>query len=408
MSTKSSKTRKTSSRNLILLCDGTSNEIKADRTNVLRLFQAAIKSDEDIVFYDPGVGTVGAYSNWSRWWVKAKEIMGLAFGKGLDDNVLDAYHFLVNNWREGDRIYLFGFSRGAYTVRVLAGLIYTIGILKPQQGNLKRYTLQTLKQASIKGDFDTLGIYQETLERKPVEIEFLGIWDTVGSVFLWIKGWFRIHNIGYTRRNHAVKTIRHALAIDERRRFFRHQDWKPHQKHTTYLPHQSEFYDGDFPDQDVEEVWFAGVHGDSGGGYRDADSQVPKIAFEWLAREAQHAGMAIDETKMDIFLGKAPDTEGNYQTKPDPLGEMHNSLNWAWWIIEFFPKWRNFDLSNLASWFDFYIPLGERRTIPNKDAKPGDKILVHDSVKLRLEKTDYAAPNLPDTSKVKWISTKAD
>ena len=290
-------------------------------------------------------------------------------------------------------------------MRVLAGLIYTIGILSPEQSNLKRYALNTLKTSSISGDFENLQIYQETLNRKHVEIEYLGVWDTVSAVFLWIRGMFRIKNIGYTRRNHAVKTVRHALAIDERRRFFVQYDWLPGQKHTTHLPHTKEFREGVFPPQDVKEVWFAGVHADIGGGYRDENSRVPKIALEWMAREAVRAGLPLDEEELAYFLGQLPDEKGNFLTKPDPTAPLSNSLTFAWWIVEFWPKWKNFEWLKPASWFDFYIPLGERRKMSNFDAKDDAKILVHETVKIRQEKTGYHPPNFPAENRIEWVST---
>src|SRR5260370_37148850 len=108
-------------KNISLLCDGTGNEIEANLSNVLKLFRILRKNDEQIVFYDPGVGTISSNDPWSRWKSDALGVWGLLTGYGLDENVLDAYHFLVDTYGEGDRIYLFGFSRGAYTVRVLAG-----------------------------------------------------------------------------------------------------------------------------------------------------------------------------------------------------------------------------------------------------------------------------------------------
>ena len=108
-------------KNIVLLLDGTSNEIKENRTNILRLYGTLAKSDDQLVYYDPGVGTLGG-NTWSRLWRKFVEIWGLATGFGLDRNVLEAYQFLVENYdRVGrDRIYIFGFSRGAYTC-----LLYT-------------------------------------------------------------------------------------------------------------------------------------------------------------------------------------------------------------------------------------------------------------------------------------------
>ncbi|MEM9277797.1 MAG: DUF2235 domain-containing protein [Pseudomonadota bacterium] len=407
---------KRKTKSIVILCDGTSNEIKNERTNVLRLYQCIDNSDETVVFYDPGVGTVGAFSGWTRnWlWIRLKELFGLAFGAGLDRNVLEAYQFLIDTWKEGDRIYLFGFSRGAYTVRVLAGLIYTIGILDKEQAHLKSYALNTIKEASFTGNFENLEIYQSTLKRKEVEIEFLGMWDTVSSVFMWINGMFRIKNIGYSRKNASIKTVRHALAIDERRRFYVHYDWLPDQPFTTLLPNNPDFYDETLPRQDTREVWFAGSHRDSGGGFDDAHSMVPKIAHEWLLREASLSGIKLNEELLDYQLGRTPDEDGKYLSQPDPTAPLHDSLNWFWWIVEFFPKWRRIneyknhnyrDNWDLISWFNFYIPLGERRTLKNRDASPKDKILIHDSVEIRRNKTGYQPPNLPPKNDIEWVTT---
>src|SRR5207244_4439771 len=101
-----------------------------------------------LVYYDPGVGTLARPSTWNRFRANLKLVLGLATGYGLDDNVLSAYEFLVNTWRDGDRVYLFGFSRGAYTVRVLAGLIHKVGLITPEQVNLAGSGLIAYKQFS--------------------------------------------------------------------------------------------------------------------------------------------------------------------------------------------------------------------------------------------------------------------
>lgn len=111
-------------KNIVILCDGTSNEISQNRTNVLRLFGALERSPEQVVFYDPGVGTFGAENAWSYYYRKAIEIWGLATGWGLDQNVKEAYKFLIEYYDDGkrpngknedpDQIFIFGFSRGAY------------------------------------------------------------------------------------------------------------------------------------------------------------------------------------------------------------------------------------------------------------------------------------------------------
>src|SRR4051812_43667411 len=116
-------------RNLIVCCDGTSNEIDANLTNVLKLYRILEKDEEQRVFYDPGVGTIAQLATWGRLKQKLVEVLGLATGYGLDDNILDAYRWLCINYRAGDQLFLFGFSRGAYTVRALAGLMNMIGLL---------------------------------------------------------------------------------------------------------------------------------------------------------------------------------------------------------------------------------------------------------------------------------------
>ena len=127
-------------RNSIICCDGTGNEISENISNVLKLYRCLRKTEKtqprQLVFYDPGVGTLERPDPWHKLKQDFNAILGLATGYGLDDNVLAAYAFLVLSSQTGDQIYLFGFSRGAYTVRVLAGLIHKIGLITPEQVNL--------------------------------------------------------------------------------------------------------------------------------------------------------------------------------------------------------------------------------------------------------------------------------
>ena len=124
-------------RRLIVCCDGTGNEIKENQSNVLKFYRC-LKKDipEQIAFYDTGIGTISNSGAWAAFKNKAKGVFGLATGYGLDDNILDAYRFLIEHHQDGDEIYLFGFSRGAYTVRVLAGLINLVGIPHNNQRHL--------------------------------------------------------------------------------------------------------------------------------------------------------------------------------------------------------------------------------------------------------------------------------
>src|SRR6201992_4223396 len=139
-------------KNIVICCDGTGNEISENISNVLKLYRVLRKTDKteprQVVFYDPGVGTLARPDPWRKALQDAVTVLGLATGYGLDDHVLGAYEFLINNYEDDDEIYLFGFSRGAYTVRVLAGLIHKIGLLSPQQCNLAGAALTAYKQFS--------------------------------------------------------------------------------------------------------------------------------------------------------------------------------------------------------------------------------------------------------------------
>src|SRR2546421_7244806 len=139
-------------KNIVICCDGTGNEISENISNVLKLYRCVRKTDKtqprQLVFYDPGVGTLARPDPWHKLRQDFNAILGLATGYGLDDNVLAAYAFLVNNFEDGDQIYLFGFSRGAYAVRVLAGLVHKIGLISPQQVHLAGSGLTAYKQFS--------------------------------------------------------------------------------------------------------------------------------------------------------------------------------------------------------------------------------------------------------------------
>src|SRR6266568_8262114 len=142
-------------RNIVICCDGTGNVISENISNVLKRYRCLRKTGKteprQLVFYDPGVGTLARPNPWRKLQQDFSAIFGLATGYGLDDKVLACYHFPVHNYREGDQIYLFGFSRGAYTVRVLAGLIHKIGLVSPQQVNLAGSGLTAYKQVSPQG-----------------------------------------------------------------------------------------------------------------------------------------------------------------------------------------------------------------------------------------------------------------
>ena len=255
-------------RNLVVCLDGTGNEIGANLSNVLKLFRVLEKGPDQLVYYNPGVGTIGRPGWWTQLRQKAREVLGLALAVGLDDNLLHAYAWLCRTYEEGDRIYLFGFSRGAYTARTLAGFIHLCGLLGPDQLNLCGYALVAYKRSGDEGDMSIGETFQRVAGARRVVIRFIGVWDTVSSVLVPRARTLFIptkQTLPFTRSNPSVETFRHAISIDERRRMFRLNHWKDDK--------------GSVPDPAgtvrTKQTWFAGVHSDVGGGYPEAEAPSP-------------------------------------------------------------------------------------------------------------------------------------
>lgn len=374
-------------RNLVVCCDGTSNEIVGNSTNVLKLYRIAEKDDGQLVFYDAGVGSISSLPAWGRLLQKGKEVLGLATGFGLDDNILRAFTWLSQNYQAGDRIYLFGFSRGAYTVRALAGLIHMIGLLSPDQLHIARFALTAYKRAAEQDDLPIAWQFARMTGAIDAPIHFLGVWDTVASVLvprpdrLYLSS---MQFLPYTKQNDRVRIFRHALAIDERRRMFRPYNWNPDQV----------FKSGRFSKrsiaQDQKQVWFAGVHADVGGGYPEEESQLAKYPLAWMLDEAGAAGLRTSAALRAHLVDGRKTSGGRLSyVKPDPQGSIHRSLNGFWWPLEILPKrtkWRRW--SRRFGFLGFYLPLAEPRFI-------ADGSFIHESAVIR-----YQA--LPSWRPVNW------
>ncbi|WP_440411508.1 T6SS phospholipase effector Tle1-like catalytic domain-containing protein [Neorhizobium petrolearium] len=395
------------SKNIVILFDGTSNDISADRTNILRLFGTLKRSAEQIVYYDPGVGTFGAANAWSRFYRKSLEVWGLATGWGLDQNVKEAYRFLVENYDQGpadadgrhpdrDRIYIFGFSRGAYSARVLAGFIHAFGLTTRYHLNLLDYAYRTYKgipdqeesggNAAGEGEspsaFLSMRLYERMLRNDRPPIRLLGLFDTVASVIEPGKWHPQFKTHPFTRKNPSVEFVRHAVAIDERRTMFQPELWTPGQEYWG-----SPFKPKTPAPQDFKEVWFAGVHGDVGGGYAEEESGQIKIPLDWMIRETEPAGLVyVTRTINNIVLGR----NDNKYVPLEPLASLHDSMTIGWKILEYAPRsvpetsWRKRGHRGR-----FYIPLGDRRLVP-------EGAMIHETVRARMNAGGYNPPNLPD------------
>ena len=286
---------------LVLCCDGTWNTADQEKqgrpcpTNVIKLAYRVAKRPAgmpQVVHYDQGVGTGNTIDR----------ITGGAFGGGLVGNILDAYRFLIANYHPGDEIFLFGFSRGAFTARSVAGMIRKCGIVK--RTSVDRYVpaLDLYRADDVHPDDAPARAFRAAHACDGVEsptVRFIGVWDTVGSLGIPLRGLRgltqRKHVFHDTQLSKTVVTARHALAIDERR-----------------APFAPTIWDEDKPHPDTVQMWFAGAHSDVGGGY--AEPGLSDIALEWMLGEAVAAGLELDEE----VLAMRP-------LAPNPLGVLHDS-----------------------------------------------------------------------------------
>jgi uncharacterized protein (DUF2235 family) len=404
-------------RNIIICCDGTGNEISENISNVLKLYRCLRKTEKtsprQLVFYDPGVGTLERPDPWHKLKQDFNAILGLATGYGLDDNVLAAYAFLVHTYQAGDQIYLFGFSRGAYTVRVLAGLIHKVGLITPEQVNLAGSGLIAYKQfssdeapklrAKIKSAidvaaaedaapqtaFDNAAQFARITSSRWPTIRFVGVWDTVASVIVPRPDrfyWPSLEELAFTLVNPSVQTFRQAISMDERRCMFRLKKWDDPQtfKH-------NRFNDAHAEPQDILQVWFAGVHADIGGGYPEKESGLSKYPLLWMIDEATKCGLTVNQATVNQLAWGVQRKGSPYSyVVPDVRGDLHTSLSGAWWILEYLPKSASYkEWPARKAHFGYYIPDAEPRFIP-------DGAMIHESALLRMDAMpSYRPVNLP-------------
>jgi uncharacterized protein (DUF2235 family) len=404
-------------KNIVICCDGTGNEISENISNVLKLYRCLRKTDKtephQAVFYDPGVGTLARPNPWKKWRQDAFAIFGLATGYGLDDNVLNSYDFVVDNYEEGDEIYLFGFSRGAYTVRVLAGLIHKVGLISKPQSNLSGSGLTAYKQFSSDHGHDAgfdlkqftdaasdpdpatrddqAAQYARILSVKWPTIKFVGVWDSVASVIvprpdrLYLPS---LQVLAFVERNPSVKIFRQAISIDERRRMFRLQPWKS----TIFMRNRFSKTNNEEP-QDSLQVWFSGVHGDIGGGYPEKESGLSKYPLLWMIEEAVKCGLKVDrQTVNQLAWGRQRKGSPFSYVAPDFTSAPHDSMTWAWRLLEYWPKADKYkEWKARESFLGHYIPDAEPRAIP-------DDACIHESVVKRMHAVSTYRPvniNMP-------------
>ena len=340
-------------KRIVICADGTWNRpeknLKQDfPTNVLRLARAIKPFGTDQVpqqvFYDWGVGSY------------YDPVIGGATGKGVHKNIMDDYRYIVQNYSPGDELYLFGFSRGAYTIRCLCGLINNCGIIKRQDAALiqKAFNLYKKNGPAYAPEGEESIKFKNQHSHESREVKFVGVWDTVGAMGIPISflGLFEDKDEFYdTKIGKNVRIARHAMAIDEHRKDFEPTIWRHRQN------------------MDLKQAWFAGAHADIGGSYKpDKDGSVlSDNALGWMIKEAQDSGLTIEDHLKDTI-------------NKSPLAKVHNSRRSFYRIKE-----------------KYFRPIDHGN----------GPVLIHKSVKLRWDQNlKYRPKNLDEYIKANgWTET---
>ena len=318
--------------------------------------------EDQLCYYQTGIGTflpAGTFGKLKRWFLTTFD---LAVACLLNEHVCDGYRFLMRFYRPGDQIYIFGFSRGSYTARVLSAMIHKVGLLSEGNEEMIPFAWDMFMKESeptIYSDF------RQTFSRD-IKIKFLGLWDTVSSVGLfWLPQYLQ-----FTKQNPSVEVVRHAIALDERRGSFMQNLWSTNTVETT--------------GQDVLQVWFAGAHADVGGGYPEAEAGLSKITLNWMQRHAQDCGIYFNPTSVSIIL---PEQDTPKYVAPNAIAMQHESLHGWWWIAEYVPKQSHNPAKNFeTSWI---LHRGRHRFV-------AEHANIHASVIARMKNdVAYNPTNLP-------------
>jgi uncharacterized protein (DUF2235 family) len=252
--------------------------------------------------------------------------VGGVTGAGLDDKIQDVYKFICWNYEPGDEIYLFGFSRGAYTVRSLVGLIRNCGVIKVNNLDLIDQAYKLYRSKSNHPESDAAKEFRRANSYDVFSIKFIGVWDTVGALGVPFNFFQRRGKSRYSFHDTALSSIieyaYHALAVDERRSNFVPTLWERSKNKARSF------------DQVLEQRWFAGVHSNVGGGY--PDSGLSDIALKWLFEKAEKVGLSFDQQFKDI--------KGNCE------GTLYNSIGGIFSLLP--KKVRKIEVDNIESFID--------------------------------------------------------
>ncbi len=287
------------SKRIIICCDGTWNEPERKKegwrvpTNVLKMVRAIEPRDhesgmEQVVYYGRGVGT-GTIGFVDKY-------LGGGTGLGISRNIQDAYQFLAHNYVEGDEIFCFGFSRGAYTARCLSGMLDAAGLLDKSDMDRLPDAYAYYRTPPEQREASKFHLRLRDLARSRPKIKFMGVWDTVGALGaptpllgkISKKFWVGFHNAALSG---LIENAYQALAVDERRGPFVPSIW-----------------DRRTGQKNLQQVWFAGVHSNIGGGY--PDSGLSDVAFLWMTNRAMEHGLLFDSNYLADRSKVSPQVTG--------------------------------------------------------------------------------------------------
>lgn len=288
-------------KRIAIFCDGTwntpdeSKEGKHCQTNVVKMANTLLPASKDgtiqLLYYDTGIGSEGNLID---------RVFDGATGTGISENILQAYRFIINNYEPGDELFFFGFSRGAFTVRSLAGLIRNSGILKRENMDQvpRAFSIYRSRKPAFQPREVEATLFRKTFAVADVtKVKFVGVWDTVGALGnpLLLNGILSKRNQFHDPElSSKISNAFQALAIDEKRKNFEATLW--------HKQIGSE-------EQVLEQVWFPGVHSDVGGGYPENETGLSDIALNWMLGKAESYNLNFDVIPMN----------------PNPMAMMHES-----------------------------------------------------------------------------------
>jgi uncharacterized protein (DUF2235 family) len=354
----------------VLCLDGTNNYPNAGFTNIQRLFRMLQRGAEQCTYYQPGVGTLEPGSVGSGLAKRALMLADAMSALYIERHVCAAYRYLMVHWQQGDELYLFGFSRGAFVARVLAGMLTRVGLLHPGFDEMVAFAWKAYLAPWTQRE-DSGARFRRHYARYLPEIRFIGLFDSVSAVGLpWLPQRF-----AYTFDNPRVRTVRQAFALDERRVMFVQNRWadQPRAGKT-----------------DVEQYWFAGNHSDVGGGYVQAEAGLSLISLAWMKGEAEKLGLRFRPKVSEQVFGLAAGSQDELlrllseaHAVSAPVHDELHRRRW-WWIAEMLPvpRMRRLDEDQwVRTW---QINRGKPRRL-HRD----DPIRVHSSVQRRMQDRDY-------------------